>query len=1003
MGAIRFGLLGQIEAWLGPDAVDLGHQKQRHVLAALLVDADRVVPMARMLERVWGEDPPRSAQTTLYSYLSRLRRVLAAESECSVIERHPGGYVARIDPDFVDLHRFRRLVAEAKATARPGAAAEVLEQALALWRGEPFDGTDSTWFTGQRTTLHREHAAARLELAGLLLRCGRDADALAVASACAADDPLDERAAGHLALALHRLGRTADALACLDRTRRLLADELGVDPGAALVELRGRVLAGDPELLRIDPGAGAAEPSTAISWSAPAALPPDVHDFTDRVAQPAQLVEQAITGGRVVAVVGMGGVGKTSLARHVANRVADRFPDGQLWVELGDAKPGDVLARLLRELGVPDRAIPADHAERGDAFRTLLRGRAVLIVLDNAMSAQQVYPLLPGTGTGAVLVTSRAKPTGAEGVECVELDVFTPDEGVALLAKLVGARRVEAEPTAAERIVALCGGLPLAVRIAGARLAARRTWRLEHMVAQLRDERSRLDRLAVGDLEVRASLAMSYADLAPPARRLLRLLGLVAVPDFPPWVAAVLLELPLEEAVGHAEALVDAHLLTVSEVDPVGQYRYRCHDLVRLFAAERAAEEETPAERAQAVERALGGWLAIAERMAEFVPGPCYARISGPAPRPPMDGLGPDLPPEWADAWFDAERQALLAAVRQACRSGLVDLAFDLAGCLEKYFDLRGMYSDWRALNSEVLQVCVEHGHRLGEAVMRRGLLDVTTWIAGGAGEAMGQLRVAAAELWELFTEIGHDAGAADVAVMHSWSSTAAGRHAEAVATAEAALALAERADHGGGKARAELALAVAQWDSGEFTAGIRHAERALAHARELGNPRLEATALQFAAIGYREAGEFETSGRLLDRSLSIARAHRDSYTEVLTLLASARLHLRVDRDRACADAERSLALSRRHRMTHHTAEGLELLGLLALAEDRPHDAVTHLEESVALWRTRGWHTFLAAALDSLGRAYEQIDPAAARRAFAEARAIRAGDGPPTSAFQERP
>ncbi|UVS78534.1 BTAD domain-containing putative transcriptional regulator [Actinokineospora sp. UTMC 2448] len=1003
MGAIRFSLLGQIEAWLGPDVVDLGHQKQRHVLAALLVDADRVVPVARILERVWGEDPPRSAQTTLYSYLSRLRRALPSESECSLIERHPGGYVARIDPDLVDLHRFRRLVAQAKATPRPAAAAEVLEQALGLWRGEPFDGTDSAWFTAQRTTLHREHAVARLDLGDLLLRCGRDADALAVASACAADDPLDERAAGHLALALHRLGRKADALACLDRTRRLLADELGVDPGAALVELRARVLADDPELLRIDSGGGGAEPSAAITWSAPATLPPDVLDFTDRAGQPARLVEQSITGGRVVAVVGMGGVGKTSLVRHVANRVADRFPDGQLWVDLGDAKPGDVLARLLRVLGVPDRAIPADPAERGDVFRTLLRGRTVLIVLDNAMSAQQVYPLLPGTGTCAVLITSRAKPTGAEGVECVELDVFTPDEGVALLTKLVGAQRVAAEPAAAERIVALCGGLPLAVRIAGARLAARRTWRLEHMVAQLRDECRRLDQLAVGDLEVRASLALSYADLAAPARRLLRLLGLIAVPDFPPWVVAVLLELPLDEAVGHAEALVDAHLLTVSEADPVGQYRYRCHDLVRLFAAERVTEEETPDERAHAVERALGGWLAIAERMAEFVPGPCYARISGSAHRPPIDGLVPDLPREWSDAWFDAERPALLAAVRQACRSGLVDLAFDLAGCLEKYFDLRGMYSDWRALNSEVLDVCVAHGHRLGEAVMRRGLLDVTTWIAGGSGEAMGELRMAAVALWELFTELGHDAGAADVAVMHSWSSTAAGRHADAVATAEAALAMAERAGHVGGRARAELALAVAHHDSGEFTAGIRHAERALVHARELGNPRWEATALQFAGIGYREAGEFEVSGRLLDQSLSIARAHRDCYTEVLTLLASARLHLRGDRDRACADAERALALSRRYRMTHHTAEGLELLGLLALAENRPHDAVTHLEESVALWRTRGWHSYHAAALESLGRAYEQVDPAAARRAFAEARAVRGGAGHVTGAFQDRP
>ncbi|MBP2338097.1 DNA-binding SARP family transcriptional activator [Saccharothrix coeruleofusca] len=994
MAEIRFGLLGQVQAWLGPDEVDLGHQKQRHVLAALLVDADRVVPVARVLERVWGEDAPLSAQTTLYSYLSRLRRALSAVPDHVLIERHPGGYAVRVDPDRVDVHRFRRLVAQARAVDHPAGAAEVLERALELWRGEPFSGAESAWFTTHRNTLQREHAAARLALCDLLLRCGRDADALAIASARAAEDPFDERVAGQVVLALHRLGRTADALACFDRTRRVLADELGVDPGAALVELRERVLAGDPELLRVEAGDPGEGPAETITWSAPATLPPDVHDFTDRAGQSAALVERSITGGRVVAIIGMGGIGKTSLARHVANRVADRFPDGQLWADLGDAAAGDVLARLLRVLGVPDRAIPVDHAERGDLYRTLLRGRTMLVVLDNATTPGQIYPLLPGTGTCAVLITSRAKPTAAEGVQWVELDVFTTEEGVALLAKLVGAQRVAAEPAAAERIVALCGGLPLAVRIAGARLAARRTWRLDHLVGQLSDERRRLDRLAIGDLEVRASLAMSYAGLSGPARRLLRLLGLVEVPDFPPWVVAVLLELPLDEAVEHAEELVDAHLLTVSEVDPVGQYRYRCHDLVRLFAVERAEAEETAADRARAVERALGGWLALAERLTEFVPGPCYARISGDAHRPPVGDLVPDLSPEWSDTWFDAERSALLAAVRQACRARLVDLAFDLAGCLEKYFDLRGMYSDWLALNREVLDVCVEHGHRLGEAVMRRGLLDVTTWIADGPGKAMDRLRVEALALWDLFAELGHDAGAADVAVMHSWSLTAAGRHAEAIAVAETALALAVRADHVGGSARAELALGLAHFDSRGLTTAIEHVERGLVHARQLGNPRWEATALQFAGIGYGEAGQFETSRRMLDRSLAITRAYRDSYTEVLTLLASARLHLRVDRDRAHRDVERSLALSRRHRMTHHTAQGLELLGLLALEENRPHDAVAHLEESVALWRTRGWHSYHAVALESLGRAYERVDRVAARRAFAEAREVylRIGD-----------
>ncbi|QFZ22452.1 AfsR/SARP family transcriptional regulator [Saccharothrix syringae] len=995
MEEIRFNLLGQVEAWFGSRPIDLGHQRQRHVLAALLVDADRVVPAARLLERIWGEEVPVGAQGTLHSYLSRLRRLLAPVADSVRIERHPGGYAVRVDPDLVDVHRFRRLVAQARSTTgHPGDMAGLLEQALVLWRGEPFSGATSSWFTAHRDTLQREHVAARLALCDLLLRCGRDADALTIASERAAADPLDERVAGQVMLALYRLGRTADALACFDRTRRLLAEELGVDPGAALVELHRRVLAGDPELLRIEAGTTGPGPVETITWSAPASLPPDVHDFTGREGQVELLAERLVTGARAVVVLGMGGIGKTALARHVAHRIADSFPDGQLWVDLGDAEPGDVLARLLRVLGVPDRAIPVDQAERGDVFRTLLRGRAVLIVLDNAATARQVHPLLPGVGECAVLITSRAGTFRLDGVERVELDVFSAEEGMALLSKLAGAGRVAAEPAAAERIVALCGGLPLAVRIAGARLASRRTWRLDHLVGLLGDERRRLDRLAVGDLEVRASFAMSYAGLAEPERQLLRLLALVAVPDFPPWLPAVLLELPIDEATGHAEALVDAYLLTVSDADPVGQYRYRCHDLIRLFAAERADQEESTTERVRAVERALGGWLALAERLTAFVPGPCYARISGGAHRPPVDDLVPDLSPEWSDTWFDAERSALIAAVRQACGLGWTDLAFDLAGCLEKYFDLRGMYADWLAVGREVLDVCVEHGNRLGEAVMRRGLLDVTTWIATGPGDAMERMRVEARVLWDLFVELGHDEGAADAAVMHSWASTAMGRYDEAITVAEAGLALAERSGHVGGSARAELALALAFFESRRLETAIGHTHRALRHARGLGNPRVVATALQFAGIGYGEAGEFGTSKRMLDESLVIARAHRDSYTEVLSLLASARLHLEVAPSRARADAERSLALSRRYRMTHHIAQGLELLGLLMLGEGRPQDAVVHLEESVTLWRTRGWHSYHAAALESLGRAYEQVDPVAARRAFAEAREVylRIGD-----------
>ncbi|MEO3742598.1 tetratricopeptide repeat protein [Plantactinospora sp. B5E13] len=736
-------------------------------------------------------------------------------------------------------------------------------------------------------------------------------------------------------------------------------------------------------------------------WAVPAMLPADIPDFTGRrsmvtalrelLAGPDHGQRTALTVG---AIAGMGGVGKTTLAVHVGHQVRDGFPDGQLYVNLRGAEaapldPAEVLARFLRAVGVPGRAVPADPVERAELYRSRLAGRRVLVLLDNAASVEQVRPLLPGTASCAVLVTSRVPLTSLPAGLRVDLAELTDDEAVAMLARIIGAGRVAGEPAQATGIAGLCGHLPLAVRIAGGRLAGRPGWPIARLASLLGDERRRLDRLATGDLAVRASIGLSYHGLDEPARRLFRRLSLFDVPDFPAWLAALLLARSVDEVTDQLEALVDAQLLTVTGPDLAGQLRYRFHDLVRLFGRREAETHRLTERPADVLLRGFGGWLAVAEEMASGVPGPCYAPIHGALPRPGVD---------WSELyalrtdptrWFEAERPALLGLIRQACRLSLDEVAFGLAGCLEKYFDVRGMYVDWAATNTEVMALCRERGNLLGEAVMLRGLIDVSTWtMEDQDGAATAVLHRDASRLLEMFTRLNHRAGMSDAAVLDAWARAAMGDQAGAVESAGLALRLAEESAHTGGKVRAHLALAMAHAERRDFDTGVRHLTGALRQARALGNPRCEATVLQFVGIGQRELGDYQASQQALDESLAICRAHRDTYTEALTLLALARLYLVQGDRRARAAAEASLAIGRRHTMRHHVAEALGLLGEIELAEGRPTRAIAHLEESVAIWRTRGWLSFQAAALTNLGRAYLSADAGAARSALTEAREI---------------
>jgi transcriptional regulator with XRE-family HTH domain len=441
---------------------------------------------------------------------------------------------------------------------------------------------------------------------------------------------------------------------------------------------------------------------------APCQLPPAVADFTGRTEQVTQLggllasTGDGRAGAAVVvsAVAGHAGIGKTALAIHVAHQLRDRFPDGQLYVNLHGAQQQSlpatlVLGRFLRALGVNGAAIPEDGEEREALYRALLADRRVLVVLDNAASEAQVRPLLPGTPGCGVLVTSRARLAGLEAARVVHLDVLEEPQAVGLLGRIAGAERVAAEPDAATQIVGFCGRLPLAIRVAGARLAARPGWPLTQLAELLADARRRLDQLAAGDLEVRASLALSYQALSVEQQRALRLLGLLEVADFSAWLAGPLLGIGHDQAEALVEGLADAQLLELAAVDPTGASRYRFHDLVRLYARERSAAEDGQEERRVAVARVTAGWLALAEQADARLPITANVVSFGGAagwlfPRALVERLLAD-----PLAWFELERANLLAAVELAAAAGLEEPPWELVGCVTSFFLLRSYWASW--------------------------------------------------------------------------------------------------------------------------------------------------------------------------------------------------------------------------------------------------------------------------------------------------------------------
>ncbi|MEW9531080.1 BTAD domain-containing putative transcriptional regulator [Microbispora sp. NPDC049125] len=970
---MEFAVLGPLHVSADARPLPLGAGKQRTLLAELICQAGRAVSSPTLIEALWAQAPPRTATDNLRLYVHQLRRTLGQDR----IERTSTGYVLSIRPGELDADRFQTLAELGRTALAAGdheRASALLGQSLELWRGPAYAGLNLT--PALRDHAHRLEEERLTALESRIeadLARGMHTALVAELGGLVAEHPLRERPRMQLMLALAKSGRQAEALATYQDARRVFAAELGLDPGAELRHLHQAILTGT---LPVD---SSTAPSGDLS---PAQLPADISDFTGREDQLGELTD--LLGKEpppgpgpvgVCVITGMGGVGKTTLAVHAAHRIARHYPDGQLHTNLHGAEaspadPGQVLAAFLTALGVPRSVLPESTEERAAYFRSRLAGRRMLVVLDNAASEQQVRPLLPGTSGCAVIITSRNRLTGLSGATAIELSVLPPEQAVRLLSAIAGAGRVAAEPKAAEEIVRLSDRIPLAVRVAGARLAARPHWPLSRLAGQLTDERRRLDQFATGDLAVRASLALSYVGLDHTTRRAFRLLGSLDVPDFAGWVAGALLDLPVAAGEELVEALVDTQLVLISGADPAGRPRYRFHDLVRLYARERSELEDEPETVAAALSRAFGGWLALAERATERVPGTSSAIIHGAAPRWSSPDDAPWEEPAEQDpmAWFDTERPALVASIRQACSLGLAEVAWDTACCLERYFDVCGQFDDWRALHERVLEACRAKGDKLGEAMILRGLMHATTWMETG-GEAMAAQYDGAERLIAMFTELGEERGLSDAYVLRAWGEAAKGDMAQGLRSGKIALSLAEGSGHLGGQARAHVCMAVT-YGTKDIRMAISHLLSGLELAEKLGNPRFEATALQFLGLAHAHAREFEAGLGYLVRALAIYRQFRDPLLEAMGLVALAKLYAVARDPRARAAAEAAEALSRSHRLAHHRADALWVLGDVDMAEGKIDEAIINLEESVRLWRTRGWQDFLAGALGSLAEAY---------------------------------
>ncbi|MFE9747001.1 BTAD domain-containing putative transcriptional regulator [Saccharothrix saharensis] len=941
----EFGVLGPMIARRDGTAVTLSAAKHRVVLAALLVRPGTVVPVDALVTALWGDEPPDRARSTCQAYVMRLRQALG---DGAVVRTCPGGYLLDVTPEQVDVGRFTALTKEAGVATRPEDRAELLHRALALWRGQALVDVPSE-------SLHRDVAPALTEqrLRALAhrvdadLALGRHEELVGELTALTAEHPFQERFWAQLMLALHRCNRQADALHVYQELDRTLVEELGLRPGEEVRALQEAILKEDPAL---------AAPVGRVVRVRPA-VPPDIGDFVGRD----ELIREAedrlrATGGSAAPIVvlsGPPGVGKSALAVHLAHRLNAEFPDGVLHVNLhgySNARPTSVtqaLGYFVRVLGMPAEQVPLAQDELESHYRAMLSGRRMLVVLDNAADADQVRPLLPADAACAALVTSRSELRGLtalQGARRLSLDVLTEDEARDLLVAILGADAVAAQPAASGALAGLCARLPLALRIAAANLSARPRPDIADYVAELRQD-DRLAALAVeGDdsAAVRSAFSASYAALTAQARVLFRRLGLLPGTDFTAPAAAALLGVPFGTATRLLEALAAASL-----VQQHAPRRYQFHDLLRLYARTRAAEEEPEPERTAALRRWLEHCLHTADAAAELL-NPTLSRLTRPAPtsEPVVPYLGNGAE---AAAWFAAEHGNLVAAIEHAATAE-PELCWHLADAVRGYLYSRRLDADLLAVTDTALAAAHGQGQRDVVPFLRnsRGMLH---WSRGDYDSAVRDLDAALE---------GHRA--------------VGSRTGEAVVLSN---------------------LGIVRLELGEVDTAVEHTSRALELCRELGQRRTEAATLVNLGFMHLERGELDRAEEHLHLALTLCERLDLAHTGATARNNLGGVRLRQGRlNEALAHHTAALETYRRLHARHDEAEVLQNLAATHREAGRYDEAVECGTQALELARRTGNMRYEADALNTLGStALRSGDRATARRRHHEALVLCAHAG----------
>jgi DNA-binding SARP family transcriptional activator len=906
---ISFGLLGPVIVRVNEDEFAVPSGRQRVMLAAMLVDPGRTVPADEMADLVWDGNPPDGAADTLRTYVMRLRRALGPEAGARILTRAPG-YVVQVEPGEVDTLRFAAGCRDGHAALRAGRHAEastLLQQALGLWRGEPLEDVPS-----ERLRDNQVRHLAEQRLQALHWRIDADlergmaAELIPELRTLLSEHPLHEHFHAQLMTALVRCGRRADALDAYRDAREILVQELGIEPSAELRELQQRILSGAEQPLDDE------APKTGESAVVPRQLPVAPGHFTGRAAELALL--DSMLDGRddgagvpITAMTGMAGVGKTALALRWAHREAHRFPDGQLYANLRGFHPRDtaatvseVIRNFLDAFGIPAPSIPVGLDAQAGLYRSLLAGKRVLVILDNARDSDQVRPLLPGDGDCAVIVTSRSRLTGlvaAEGARPLALDVLDADEAGTLLRRRVGAGRIEAEPRAASDLAALCGGLPLALNVVAARAVESRHLTLGDLAAQL-DSHYRLNELNAGDeaTSVRSVFSWSYRQLSDPAARLFRLLALHPGPDICDVAVASLAGLPLPDARQILDEITRAHLLTERE-----NRRFTFHDLLRAYAGELASSEEDEASLRAATSRCLDYYLYTANQAAMIL-HPLKDPLSLPGMSP--DVLREDLhgQPE-SLAWFETEHRALMALIAQAAETGFDRHAWQIPATMMDFFDRRGHWHD----EATALRTALAATRRLGDLHAQGRVHRYLARVCGTLG-SFEEAESNWAEAIALYQRLGDALAEAYTRIEVRWLDQQ-GRYSEALEQASIAAMLFRTQGFGSGAARALNGVGWCHAQLGDYQQAIESCRQALELFQDSGDELGEAQTWDSLGYIHRQFGQHDESIACYERPLQTYLDLKDRYHYAATLVHMADTYSAAGRE---AEARASWAQARR-------------------------------------------------------------------------------------------